>query len=467
MSAVDLYFDGFLVAGRTSAPVSVRYASRYSLWLKFDGRNPRRRRPVYEKLSLAVDGKSVEMGPCEIIEDDDAQQGEFRLVPRRSIHDFEKLFFRSRVDILESAAVNLPLILSYKGQIRPEFSEYVSELTYDLGAYRTIFDQMDAHVQDEPEHVRTILRRGIIDTVGTKLLDYLESQHNRLKQITDRFTDDEHEHHGFYFRKQLWNFILTSPIMSRTNLKPRGYIGDSEMMRMIYLNDYQGDSTFGQILHRYSVAQPAAQAVRNRRGDLARKLRDYMHRRRSGNGSALSRVTVLSVACGPAMELTEIFQAPEDCRSLHFSLLDQDRHALLEAAKVVEEVERRLGGEVSADFIKESVRTMLVTKELQDRWGRFDFVYSMGLFDYLTRPVAAAVLLKLYNLLLPGGEMIVGNFSPRNPTMTYMAYWMDWTIIYRSDDEMLALADELPGAVTTVTHDETGIQLLLHVRKSG
>jgi extracellular factor (EF) 3-hydroxypalmitic acid methyl ester biosynthesis protein len=89
----------------------------------------------------------------------------------------------------------------------------------------------------------------------------------------------------------------------------------------------------------------------------------------------------------------------------------------------------------------------------------------MGLFDYLTKPVATAVLQKLYHLLLPGGEMIIGNFAPENPTMVYMAYWMDWTIIYRSENEMLELASELEGAVASTQRDETGVQILLHIKK--
>lgn len=465
MGADGFFFEGHLTDGGRSIPVSVRYATRYSLWLRFDGRTPRTHPSVYERLSLQVDGKTVEMRSCAIAGDLDGPSGEYRLVPTESIHDFEQLFFRSRVSVLESAAVNLPLVLSYKERIDPSFSRYVSDLTYDLSAYRTMLDEIDASISDEPEQVRSTLQLGILRNLGAQLLDYLDAQHEKLKSITRSFADEQHEQHGYFFRKQLWNMILCSPIMSRTNLKPRGYIGDSEMMRMIYENAYRGESTFGMVVHKHAVGQPAADAVRNRRASLAEALRAFLARRGTSSGGGVERVKVLSVACGPAMELSDILRTPEDCERLHFSLLDQDRHALLEAASVIEQVEREIGTPVSSDFIKESVRTMLVTRELQDRWGRFDFIYSMGLFDYLTRPVATAVLKKIYSLLLPGGEIVVGNFSVDNPTMTYMAYWMDWTIIYRSRDDMLSLAADLDGVESSVESDETGIQLLLRVRK--
>ncbi len=89
----------------------------------------------------------------------------------------------------------------------------------------------------------------------------------------------------------------------------------------------------------------------------------------------------------------------------------------------------------------------------------------MGLFDYLTAPVAAAVIKKLYQLLKPGGEMAIGNFYVANPSRAYMEYWHDWKIIHRTEDDLLRLADNLPGAEVEVLFDETRIQMLLHVRR--
>lgn len=462
MTNADPYYQGSLLEGETQISVSVRYATRYSAWLRFNGRAPREFHERYESLQLVVDGKDIRTGPCTIFADEEAAEGEFRLVPLRGVHDFERLFFRGRVETLESAALNLPLVLAYKDRIDPDFLTFVAELTYDLSAYRSMFDDIDEAIADEPQTVRRTISRAILESVGEELLSYLDRQHERLKRITKPLVDAQAEHHGYYFRKQLWNFILSAPIMARTNLKPRGYIGDSEMMRMIYANDFQGDTSFGKILHRHAVGQPAADAVRNRRQDLARVLREFMAAADARNEA---RIKVLSVACGPAMEIMDIVQSAEECSRLHYSFLDQDRHALLEAGSVVEAVEQRVGAELSTDFIKESVRTMLVTRELRSRWGRFDFIYSMGLFDYLTRPVAEAVLKKLYDLLLPGGAMMIGNFSTESPTTTFMAYWMDWTIIYRTPEELEQLARVLPGAKTRVQTDATGIQLMLRIEK--
>ena len=60
----------------------------------------------------------------------------------------------------------------------------------------------------------------------------------------------------------------------------------------------------------------------------------------------------------------------------------------------------------------------------------------MGLFDYLTPPVARAVLARLLDLLAPGGALVVGNFHVANRSRVYMDYWMDWPLYYRSEADL-------------------------------
>jgi extracellular factor (EF) 3-hydroxypalmitic acid methyl ester biosynthesis protein len=252
--------------------------------------------------------------------------------------------------------------------------------------------------------------------------------------------------------------------MARTNLKPRGYAGDSEMMTMIYRNEYAGDSMFAKLLNKFPLGEPAAQAVRNRRGIVAKALREF----RAGAGARLSApFRLLSVACGPAWEVADIVRTADDARNIHLTMFDQDQYALMEVASRVAEIERGLDAPLSVDYLRESVRTLLVTRELEAKWGRYDFIYSMGLFDYLTPPVARAVLNKLYRLLEPGGRMVIGNFRVGSPGRRFMEYWLDWVIYYRSEEEFVGLAAELPGAETRLELDDTGVQMLLHVTKTG
>jgi len=86
----------------------------------------------------------------------------------------------------------------------------------------------------------------------------------------------------------------------------------------------------------------------------------------------------------------------------------------------------------------------------------------MGLFDYLTPPVARAVLSRLYELLAPRGSLVVGNFAAANRNRVYMDYWLDWPLYYRTEESFRALADGL-GAHVSVTFDPTGCQMFLRL----
>ena len=99
--------------------------------------------------------------------------------------------------------------------------------------------------------------------------------------------------------------------------------------------------------------------------------------------------------------------------------------------------------------------------------GQFDLIYSMGLFDYLIPPVASRVLGKLYDLLIPGGEMAIGNFHASNPSKYYMEYWLDWVLYYRTEEEFKSLLGNSKFEETDVTYDDSGVQMFLHLVKNG
>jgi extracellular factor (EF) 3-hydroxypalmitic acid methyl ester biosynthesis protein len=296
-----------------------------------------------------------------------------------------------------------------------------------------------------------LLRRA-----GPEFFRFLDGNLEKLGTLVRDFSPEQHERHGYYFRQQLWPFIIGSAFMERTNLKPRGYAGDATMMQMIYDDRYEGAWAFNKLMHRHPVQHPAAEAVRNRRVLIPRLLNAHLAKR-----TAQGPFRVLSVACGPARELEEIFQGGVDPKQLELTLLDQDDEALAAARGAVE----RVGQPARLSLVNDSVRTLLKDRTAAERWGRFDFIYSMGMFDYLTPPVAKAVLTRLYELLAPGGALVVGNYHVKNPSRFYMAYWLDWVLYYRTEEELLALASTLPGAEVKVGFDDTGCQMFLSVER--
>jgi extracellular factor (EF) 3-hydroxypalmitic acid methyl ester biosynthesis protein len=451
-----------LVDENREIPIDAKYSTKYSLLIRFLNGTSYNGGTEFSKLVIRSNGDLFELGQCRILSEPNIDGYTGRLIFTDDIYDLESLLLNRKLVKLQNAFLNLPLILAHKQEIRQSFKNYTANLTYDLNAYKSLFDDLDSEYAGEPEHIRNSLQEAIIKTEGRKFMRFLNDKLLELENIVEGFSRPEHERHGFYFRKQLWGIILSAPFMARTNLKPRGYAGDSEMMAMLYSNDYQGDSTFSKLMHKHPVEHPAAQAVRNRRHVIARMVRK-MKKGRNEHDSEKQRI--LSVACGPAREIQDILLSPDDCKEFDITLLDQDRSALYEAAKMINETEKNLDTKIEAHYLNESVRTMLATPQLTNEWGQFNFIYSMGLFDYLTPPVASAVFGKLYQLLSPGGEMVLGNFHTSNPSKYYMEYWLDWVLYYRKEKDLENLLRNIPSVKSDVFFDDTGIQIFLHVKK--
>jgi len=459
---VSLQEKTFLVHGTKKVPIRAEVASKYSLYFRYLGNHPLNDPDEPVNLLIRNNGQSIEIGPCRILPESDLNGYAGRLVFLRDIYNIQSLLKDSKVTKLQSAFNDLPLIFARKLEIKPAFKLYVADLKYELQVYRNLFDDLDSKYDDEPEEVKTAVQKAIIDTEGPKYYQFFDRNLDELVNLVDHFSQQEHQCHGFYFRQQLWDFILCSPFGAQSALKPRGYAGDSEMMRMIYLNSHQGDSTFAKLMHKHAMGITPSQSVRNRIVFIVQKIR---HSQNISRISPHDNFKVLSVGSGAAYELQNIIKSTQDCDRFQFALFDQDSEALSKASEVVKDIEKRLLKAPNVEFIQGSVRTMLFSRQLKQKWGQFHFIYSLGLFDYLTLRVARAVLDRLYRLLKPGGEMIIGNFHVSNPSKYYMEYWVDWVLLHRTEEEFRSMLDNISPEETAMLFDDSGSQMFLHIKK--
>lgn len=443
-------------------PVSVSPASRISLNVTFLGGQPPPDRTEFSRLLLTARGHDVELTRCRLQVEYTGIGAAGRLVFLDDVYDCRALCSEGKFINLKGFFHNLPLVLAQKERIRPEFREYVAHALYDLSVHKKFFNEQDRILANEPPDVAAAAQDALLRTEGRNFFRAFDAQLEALTELVRGFDKEEHERHGFYLRRQAWEYILASEFLKRTNLKPRGYAGDAEMMQMLYENAYDGRYVFNKLLHKHPVESAAAQAVRNRRSLIPQVLRQVLARFDHLPPGAFQ---FLSVASGPAWELQDVFVSPADFERMSCALLDQDDHALACARAQIGRLEAERGGSVGVRYLNDSVRTMLRTRTMADTFGRYHFVYSMGLFDYLTPPVAQAVLTKLYELVMPGGALLVGNYHVGTPTRFYMAYWMDWVLYYRTEDEFLSLAEDLPGAKASIAFDASGCQMFLKVEK--
>jgi extracellular factor (EF) 3-hydroxypalmitic acid methyl ester biosynthesis protein len=452
---------GSVDVGGQTLPVNVAAASRLSLRVSLPPGAKVADGAILDGVSLDVPSGAVRLGTCRFVAD--PQPGfSGRLVFTNDVYDCQSLVEEGRFVDPRGAFSNLPLVLSQREQVRREFRDWVSDLVYDLAVYKRFFDDQDRIIEAEPLDVRDAARNAVIASEGARFRAYLRHKDEELLKLVRGYTKEEHERHGFYFRRMAWQFILASEIHRRTNLKPRGYAGDAEMMRLIYENEHVGHFVFNRLLHKHAVEMPGADAVRNRLRLIARVFREVAARFAP---TPQRKLRFLSVASGPAAELRDLFAGPEDAARFECALLDQDTEAIRAARRGVQLLERERRFSLSVQYLEHSVRRMLRDRNLVEHVGRFQYIYSMGLFDYLTPPVAKAVLERLHELLVPGGTLLVGNYHIHNSSRFYMDYWLDWPLYYRTEESFLALADGLAGGSRDVTFDESRCQMFLRVEK--
>lgn len=457
----DLAIEALLENGDLRIPVTAKYASRYSLWIKFRQDCEFTCDDIFN-LIIQKNGDCLKIGPCRLIADPAQVDHNGRLVFLQDVYDTHSLLSKKKAVKIQSIFNDLPTLLARKENINPSFKNFTANLAYDLSVYKDLFDHLDSQYQQEPKSIKKSVQRALLKTEGQKFKRFLNEKLAELERLVAGFSTEEHQRHGFYFRKQIQNFILSSAFMARTNLKPRGYPGDSEMMRMVYLNEYKGNTTFEKLMHKFPLEQPGAQSVRNRRKIIVEFLNQVKN---TDHITSHKEIKILSLACGPAIEIEDMLASPADAEKYQITLLDQDSTALREAADLICGIEKKSNIKVKIDYLAASVRLMIANKKLKKKIGTHHFIYSLGLFDYLTQRVARAVLESLYQLLKPGGTMVIGNFHISNQSKCFLDYWLDWSLIHRTENEFLGLIKDLPSVKAYVFFEDTGNQMFLKIEK--
>ncbi|MCB9890406.1 MAG: class I SAM-dependent methyltransferase [Planctomycetes bacterium] len=224
----------------------------------------------------------------------------------------------------------------------------------------------------------------------------------------------------------LREILHRDPMVRRSFEKPRGYAGDAVLIDYIYrLRGSDEVAGIGRQVYDYaSSARPAALGVQARRHEMARQL-DAVARLRPEGSSR-----VLCVACGHFRE-GHLSRAFLDDRHDEIVALDSDAESLA----VVEDTfrDRRIRS------LHRSVAQLLK----RDDFGRFDLVYSSGLYDYLEARFARRLTRALFERLAPGGRLVLCNFVPALTDAGFMESFMGWDLVYRSEQELADLAVEI------------------------
>lgn len=358
----------------------------------------------------------------------------------------------------------------------------------------TIFRELeDGHVKLRKK-LNCITDRGSeLEEKLTKEVDLFEPWRydlmDKLGHITEQFQNGQDSSHQQFIREsKYFEIVQEAPFYWRIINKPSGYAGDAQMMAFIYRNQFEGKTPFGMFLHKHAVSTKACQAVRNRKLYLTQQIIKV-------NGG-----NILSLAAGPAQEMIELLDVYRDDH-FRFLALDHDMDTL--KAYDVSDREPRFKYALANAFqiIAGNYLTARPRKFMEQfcsprkdfRGFRFvfspfkyemkylekesfDLVYSSGLYDYIkTFPLddsrgTVALTKNLFDLLKPGGTLVVGNFTHGNPQdlKFAMEYVYNWILFYRDEQDMLEFARAIPeNAIEDmlVVKESLGINYFLKIIK--
>jgi extracellular factor (EF) 3-hydroxypalmitic acid methyl ester biosynthesis protein len=275
--------------------------------------------------------------------------------------------------------------------------------------------------------------------------------------------------HEVYVRRQLHPLVLCAPFAFRSVQKPLGYAGDYEMVNMIIRDPHEGGSLFAKVLNRWFVKQPPAEAHRNRIQYLTEQLAKETMRVRNGGGGANGLCRVYNAGCGPAGEVQRFMAESELSNQVKFVLLDFNEETLTHARTVLESVRSKRSRTTQFEFIKKSVVQLLRGRSKASVGtvaNLFDFVYCAGLFDYLPDSVCRQLIGVFYDMLAPGGLLVVTNVEPSNPIRHWLGYILDWHLIYRNAKQMMQICpNHLSSEQVRVMADPTGVNLFMEIRR--
>ncbi len=299
--------------------------------------------------------------------------------------------------------------------------------------------QVHTLVQTTASYIQSLVQKGGPDRADYPLLQsVLQNFSDPSLQENLAPEDIESLHHAF------GEALSPATIQGWAFQKPLGYAGDFKIIEKIY-NFERSSVPHLQKWDEFFHVQKAPQAVRNR-------LSFFLDKLWNTKTHTPSTTEVLNVASGPGRDMFEALRVIGST-DLRIDCVDQDSHAI--------------------DFAKELCRDFLPMINFTHKnifqfstTNTYHLIWSAGLFDYFNDNLFKRTVRKLSTLLKPNGKMVIGNFSPENPTRGYMEL-CNWKLIHRSQEHLCQLAKEcgFQDHQITVEEEAEGINLFLVLSK--
>jgi|APIni6443716594_1056825.scaffolds.fasta_scaffold14807_2 hypothetical protein len=248
------------------------------------------------------------------------------------------------------------------------------------------------------------------------------------------------------FREKIKTILNTETLIGHGFVKPYGYPGDFTLIDKIYKFEINEDPQYRN-WDLFFQNQPGAIAVRNRKDfflEYCKKLVEIKGDPR-----------VLVLGSGPASDVYEFMASYSGPSTISFDLIDFDQSAI----DFSMEKNSRFNGQISYNRIN-ALRF--------NSYRLYDLIWSAGLFDYFKDKHFTFLIRKYINCLSDNGEMVISNFSTKNPTKRLMEVLSDWYLNLRTESDLFRIASDanVDKEMVSIDKEPLGINLFLKIRKN-
>jgi extracellular factor (EF) 3-hydroxypalmitic acid methyl ester biosynthesis protein len=345
------------------------------------------------------------------------------------------------------------------------FKAAVADLQTMLMDLRRWLEQVELGIRSEPTGDRNLLERSVIVELQEPILPTVNSWFSKFDDVSESIGDEFRGVHRAFARRLLHPLVLCAPFVYRTYHKPLGYAGDYEMVNMILRDPYEGGSLFAKIVNVCFLKNPPAEAHRNRIVYLTGRLEEETRRVQAAG----RRARIFNLGCGPSKEVRDFMRQHEISNEADFTLLDFNDETLEHAEGLLRSMRTEHDRQTGLNVQKKSVHQILkeAVRPGPDMMpGSYDFVYCAGLFDYMSDRICKRLMNIFYDLLAPNGLLIATNVDASKPFRHSMEFILEWHLICRNHQQLAALKpDKAPPGAFTVTHESTGVNIFIEVRK--
>src|SRR4029078_4623213 len=173
---------GQLEQGDKKIPVTVTRASKLSLGVIAEPGLGLRDGAVLHRSPLQLEDREAILSRCRF----DGGQ----LVFLDDVFDCDALFKVGRVSNLLGFMNELPLVLAQRERIRPQFRDYVADLTYDLSVYKKFFDEQDRVLSKETPPVAAAAQKVLLLRAGGEFFKFLDRRLEELSKLVKDYTPE-------------------------------------------------------------------------------------------------------------------------------------------------------------------------------------------------------------------------------------------------------------------------------------